>query len=143
MSILNICLSNPHTAEWLFVPLFHNYLHSFQFQITYLKRWPEDSGPFNFGYCKNCFVFCCYCSIQNWEKYVKSLSWLRTLMNMNDLLQSIKSILFYYFNLLFPSEKGVLKFTEEGSFSGYHGKVFRFLLFVPVLNQIFTYCVIF
>jgi len=43
-------------------------------KITYLKRWPEDSGPFNFGYCKNCFVFCCYCSIQNWEKYVKSLS---------------------------------------------------------------------
>lgn len=43
-------------------------------KITYLKRWPEDSTPFNFGYCKNCFVFCCYCSTQNWEKYIKSLT---------------------------------------------------------------------
>ncbi|KAL5250795.1 hypothetical protein ACHWQZ_G016512 [Mnemiopsis leidyi] len=43
-------------------------------RITYLKRWPEDSSPFNFGYCKNCFMFCCYCSTQNWEKYIKSLT---------------------------------------------------------------------
>jgi len=43
-------------------------------RITYLKRWPEDTTPFNFGYCKNCFMFCCYCNTQNWEKYLKSLT---------------------------------------------------------------------
>jgi len=43
-------------------------------KITYLRRWPEDNSPFNFGYCKNCYVFCCYCSTQNWEKYLKTLT---------------------------------------------------------------------
>lgn len=48
--------------------------HVSHHKITYLKKWPDDSTPFNFGYCKNCWVFCCYCSIQNWEKYTRSFT---------------------------------------------------------------------
>lgn len=43
-------------------------------KITYLRRWPDDSTPFNLGYCRNCLIFCCYCNVQNWEKYIKSLT---------------------------------------------------------------------
>ena len=67
LAFIHIYTAFTNVTTWEFVS---------KHRISYLKQ--SDGNPFDQGYCRNLFMFCCACGAQRWEEIWEKFSLRRT-----------------------------------------------------------------